>query len=95
MYSSNVVCLVFSFCASARLRSSSALSSASFDFAARPPHVFVLVLPSRQLPLHVVAPVLPARLLLVDFAALPKATALGAQNLSPVVTTFRGCELSN
>jgi hypothetical protein len=48
------------------------------DFAARPQHV--------------VAPVLPARLLLVDFAALPEATALDAQNPSPVVTTFRGCE---
>jgi hypothetical protein len=47
------------------------------DFAARPQHV--------------IAPVLPARLLLVDFAALPEATALGAQNPSPFVTTFRGC----
>jgi hypothetical protein len=34
---------------------------------------------------------LPSRRLLVDFAALPEATALDAQNLSPVVTTFRGC----
>ena len=39
-----------------------------------------------------VAPVLPARLLLVDFAALPEVTALDVQNPSPVVTTFRGCE---
>ena len=62
------------------------------DFAARPPHVFVLALPSRRLPLYVVAPVLPARLLLVDFAALPEATALDAQNPSPVVTIFRGYE---
>ena len=36
------------------------------DFAVRPPHVFVPVPPSHRLPLHVVAPVLPARLLLVD-----------------------------
>ena len=49
-----------------------------FDFAARP--------------MHVVAPVLPARLLLVDFDALPEATALSTQNPSPVVTTFRRCE---
>ena len=48
------------------------------DFAARPRHV--------------VAPVLPARLLLVDVAALPEATALDAQNPNPFVTTFRGCE---
>ena len=64
-----------------------------FDCAARPLHVFVTVLPSRRLPLHVVAPVLPARLLLVDFAALPEATALDAQNPSPVVTTFRDVTL--
>jgi hypothetical protein len=69
------------------------------NFAARPQHVVAPVLPARLLlvnfaarPQHVVAPVLPARLLLVDFAALPKATALDAQNLSPAVTTFRGCE---
>jgi hypothetical protein len=42
-----------------------------------------------------VAPVLPAGLLVVDFAALPEVAALDAQNLSPVVTTFRGCELLN
>jgi hypothetical protein len=31
-------------------------------------------------------------LLLADVAALPEATALDVQNLSLVVTTFRGCE---
>jgi hypothetical protein len=56
------------------------------DFAARPPHVFVLVLRARRLPLHVFAPVLFAHLLL-------EAAAQDAQNLSLVVTTFRGCEL--
>ena len=39
--------------------------------------------------MHVVALALPAHLLLVNFAALPEATALDAQNPSPVVT-FRG-----
>jgi len=41
---------------------------------------------------YLLASVLPARLLLVDFAALPEAIAPDAQNLSPFVTTFRGCE---
>jgi hypothetical protein len=62
------------------------------DFVTRPPHVFLLLVDFAARPQHVVAPVLPARLLLVDFAALPEATALDAQNPSPVVTTFRGCE---
>jgi hypothetical protein len=39
------------------------------DFAARLPHVFVPVLPSPRLSL-------PARLLLVDFGALPEATGV-------------------
>ena len=39
-------------------------------------------------PPHAVAPVLPAHLLLVGFAALPEAAALDAQNPSPVVTTY-------
>ena len=49
------------------------------------PRAFALVLLA-------VAPVLPSRLLFDDFNALPEATALGAQNPNPVVTTFRGCE---
>jgi len=59
---------------------------------ARPLHTVALVLFSCRLPLHVVASVLPAYLLLIDFAALPEATALDTQNPSPVVTTFRRCE---
>ena len=54
------------------------------DFAARSPHVFARplravapVLPFRRLPLHAFAPVPPARLLLVDFAALPAVAVLG------------------
>jgi len=49
------------------------------------PRAFALVL----LP---VAPVLPSRLLLINFNALLEVTALGAQNTNPVVTTFCGCE---
>ena len=56
-----------------------------FDLAVRRPHVSFPVLPA-------VAPVLPSCLLLVDFDALPEATALGAQFPNPVLTTFRGCE---
>jgi hypothetical protein len=40
------------------------------------------------------APVLSARLLLVDFAALREVAALDAQNSSPVVI-FRGYKLLN
>jgi hypothetical protein len=42
-----------------------------FDFAARPPHVFVLVLHGLRLPLHAFALVLPFHRLLFDFAARP------------------------
>jgi hypothetical protein len=54
--------------------------------------MFLLLVGFAARPLHVIAPILLACLLLVDFAALLKATALDAQNLSPFVTTFRGCE---
>lgn len=54
--------------------------------------VSISISPNR--PQHVVAPILPACLLLANFAALLEATALDTQNLSPVETAFRRCKSS-